>query len=234
MFRKSWSTPVLVVALVLALVSVGLFMRQEAAASPAAQGPSPIATPIASGYFYSFAAKFVCGVQHLPVTDNVVHPGEPSVKPGNYATEINVHNFNYRNIPIRKKLLVLVENGRPVGREPKQVEPKAFDHILLGPDGATMDDCNRIWQLLYPNTTDPTAVPAFPGPLTIGYMIFLSPVDLDVNVVYTAEVPGFMADAEVIKPIWGAGITMDVETVQGKRVYVPVSAFPTAVPNDAN
>jgi hypothetical protein len=35
------------------------------------------------------------------------------VKPGNYATDINIHNPGYRPTPLRKKFLVLVENGQP-------------------------------------------------------------------------------------------------------------------------
>src|SRR3954464_2373605 len=56
---------------------------------------TPTATPNPLGRpFWSYAAKFVCGEQ---LTDQAGQPivGEPAVKPGNYATEINIHNPHY-------------------------------------------------------------------------------------------------------------------------------------------
>jgi hypothetical protein len=49
---------------------------------------SAIAAPVPGPYVY--AVKFVCGYQPpLPHTGKF---GEPVVKPGNYATDINIHN----------------------------------------------------------------------------------------------------------------------------------------------
>ena len=144
--------------------------------------------------------------------------GEPVVKPGNYATSINIHNYNYREVSIRKKVLLLVKDTQAVGREPNSVKPSAFDGIVLGPDYATMDDCNHIWQLLNPNAALPAVMP-----LMEGYLVILSPLDLDVDAVYTAEVPGRLDTAAVKDP---TGISIDVSRVQGKRVIVPAGALP--------
>jgi hypothetical protein len=65
----------------------------------------------------------------------------------------------------------------PVGREPKVVSAKTyFDSVQLSSLSGTMDDCNRIAELLW------GAVPT-PYPLTIGYLILTSAHELDVTAV---------------------------------------------------
>ena len=80
------------------------------AALAAIVGPQPVAAqtivfPTPSRYYWSYAVKFVCGMQP-PLQTATGQPGlgEPVVKPGNYATEINIHNFMYREVPLRKTL----------------------------------------------------------------------------------------------------------------------------------
>jgi hypothetical protein len=157
-----------------------------------------------------YAVPYVCGYQ-APITTG----GEPVVKPGNYATEIDVHNPHYVNVDVRKKFVPLVINGSPVGREPNQRPPAAFDGINLGPDYATMDDCLRIWQLLNPGIIPPT-----PMPLNKGYVVFLSKETLDVDAIYTAVVPGNNATTAL------TGNSIDVERIEGKQVVVPLTATP--------
>ena len=183
-----------------------------------AAGPSaPAQQIIAPQYYWSFGVKFVCGFQpSLTTATGAQGLGEPVVKPGNYATSINIHNYNYREVQLRKKVLLLVKDTQPIGREPESVKPSAFDKILLGPDYATMDDCNRIWQLLNPGAALPAVMPFMEG-----YLVILSQLDLDVDAVYTAEVPGRL-DANQ-NP---TGISIDVERVNGKRVIIPTSALP--------
>jgi hypothetical protein len=144
-------------------------------------------------YLYSYAVKFVCGyndsnvgITTLP-TGLEVRTGEPSVKFGNYATEINVFNFNVDpTVPtdaiIGKNVILLVDKGRPVGREPKLASTIVTDGITLKSQEATMDDCNRIGELLW----GPAGIPS-PFPLTIGFLIIQSTVELDVTAVYTSQ-----------------------------------------------
>ncbi len=167
-----------------------------------AQAPAPIPVP-APQPIYSYAVKYVCGFQKP-----TVEPGEPAVKAGNYATEVNIYNPQQTLSPIRKRVLVLVEQGKPVGREPEQVKARGFDGIRLQGGNATMDDCNRLWQLIYPNV-----VPPAPMPLMIGYLILQSSQPLDVRAVYTAATPGEPG-------IRNSGISIDVETVLPTRVSV--------------
>lgn len=196
MIKRHWLLAVLGVALLLAASAYTVLARQEA--RPTAQDAFT---------YYSYAVKFVCGIQRFSPNN----PGEPPVKPGNYATEINIHNYQYNVdlVPVRKKVVLLVDRGEPIGREPRSVEPTAFDGIELKPDYATMDDCNRIAELLW------GAVPT-PMPLMIGYLVLISPYDLDVDVVYTAEVP---AQPTATNPTL-TGISIDVEHIAGKQLTI--------------
>ena len=113
-------------------------------------------------------------------------------------------------------LLVLVEKGEVVGREPDVVrpDPNRFASVVLTPDSATLDDCNALWKMAggVPSAVNP--------PLTIGYLVLLSPIDIDVDAVYTAEVGQRVAGAELEQP---TGISIDVKRVPGKRVFVPAA-----------
>jgi len=164
--------------------------------------------------FWSFSAKFVCGEQ---LADQAGQPitGEPVVQPGSYATEINIHNPHYLGpIQIRQKALLLVDRGEPVGRAPTTAQPHAFSPLFALPDdGATMMDCNGIWALLNPGTTPPTTMP-----LMIGYLVIVSPANLDVVGVTTATTA-----TSNLEP---AGIAIASVTVEGKRVLIPSTAFP--------
>jgi hypothetical protein len=142
----------------------------------------------AAGFQHSYAVKFVCGYnpsnRGLDVDGSL--SGEPPVKFGNYATEVNIYNFNLYGdlapptVAIEKRFLVLVQDGVPVGREPRKVDYSGLDRIELTPGQATMDDCNRIAQVLWGKV--PT-----PFPLTIGYLVILSTLELDVTAVYTSQ-----------------------------------------------
>ena len=170
---------------------------------------------VANLYYWVFSAKFVCGLQD-PLTPTGQIGGEPAVKPGNYATEINIHNYWFREVNLRKKIILLVDKGQPVGREPNAQPPQAQVGVLMPKDHAMMDDCNQLWAMLYPTIPPPT-----PMPLMIGFLVVTSPIDLVVDAVYTAEVPGRLSAA--VSP---TGISIDVERVNGKRVFVPAGTTP--------
>ena len=230
MIRERLTVAIAVVGMVVAVLAAGALVHQTAQASPEAQGVVPLP------YYWSYATKFVCGYQPtVSPTGGTPAVGEPPVKPGNYATEINIHNPYYRlpepnpqQMPIYKKLVILVNNGQPVGREPEVAHPfplpdaagatHMFETVKLGPDDATMDDCNAIWRMMGVQM-GPTM------PLTIGFLVILSPLELDVDAVYTAEVPN--APNTDVRP---TGITLDVNRVTGKRVLVPATILPHDAP----
>ena len=224
MLRKHWVLGLLALQVVVFLLLISLFLREPAATAAPASAPdaAPAEAPQAQAavhgqYVWSYAAKFVCGYQRT-ATPGAASPGEPVLKPANYASEINIHNPNYKQAPLRKKFLVLVNQINPqnplIAREPAQIEPTKIMTMTLGPDFATMDDCNNLWTLTYPNVPLPSPMPVF-----IGYLVVLSPLELDIDVVYTANTPGDLATTP-------DSVSIDVERVTGKRVFVPFGALP--------
>ncbi len=167
--------------------------------------PAPLQQGLITGtYFWNYSAKFVCGFQPEPAAAN---SGEPVVKPANYATDINIHNYNYRNVTIAKKVIVLFQDFTAIGREPNAQKALTLTTAVMSPDSAMMDDCNEIYALR-------SAIPPpYPPPLMTGYLVILSPLDLDIDVVYTANL--------------SPSISIDVERVPGKRVYIPANCLNT-------
>jgi hypothetical protein len=208
MFRKSWISVVL--ALTIAPV--------------AAQAAPPSAAP--TQYAYSYAVKFVCGYNpsNLGYDATGGQAGENVVKFGNYATDVNIYNFNLygtasTTASIEKRVLVLVRGGYPVGREPSVVDPNGYDFISLKSGQATMDDCNRIAQILY------GGVPT-PYPLTIGYLVILSTLELDVTAVYTSQncsnwatSPYSLECLSTTGQFQGGNTDIHVNQVQGRRLF---------------
>jgi hypothetical protein len=216
MLRKLLGIGVVCLAVAVLLAGdLALVAPAQVSAAPAVQGTQP-----AGQYMWNYSVKFVCGFQPPTVPVLGQTPYEPAVKPGNYATEINIHNYTYRDVKVGKKLLILVKDGSPEGamnaREPGQVEPVVYDKITLKPDGATLDDCYRIWQLAKTPATPNMTAP----PLTIGYLVILSPVDLDIDAVYTAQTNVVLISGVPAQPV---GAAIDVERIQGKRVFVPAA-----------
>ena len=138
---------------------------------------------------FVYAVKYVCGVS----TD--CGCPEAPVRPGRYATDINIHNPSRFTAAIGKVLTPVVTAGIGVAREPRRGIPAGRDRLKLRPHEATMDDCRRLAELHY------GAPPEGELPLTIGFLELVSTQELVVTAVYTAT------DAN-------GGLTMDVETVR--------------------
>ncbi|HYQ27578.1 MAG TPA: hypothetical protein VER04_10165 [Polyangiaceae bacterium] len=142
------------------------------------------------GFVYS--VKFVCGTQ--PADPCCCH----SVQPGGYATQINIHNVSLGEARVVKRFVPLVLAGAPMGREPRIGTVRAEDKILLPAQGATMDDCCRIAELLY-------GAPAAATALTIGLVELTSDVDLAVTAIYTTSGKD-------------GGVSIAVEQIAAKRL----------------
>jgi len=221
------------VVLVAVLAFTNASLRQQNVAN-AAQPQDSEAQPqqqIAVGgtYAWSYAAKFVCGFQSpFAPQGAVLQGGEPQVKAGNYATQVAIHNPNYKEMKIFKKIVLLVDYRNPnqplIIREPQTAGMVVSDTVILGPDYATVDDCNRIYHWTAPSA----ALPAFPAPLIMGYLVILSRTELDVDTTYTANAPGVVQDPQsgVVSPTLPTGISIEEERVIPKRVYVPFGALP--------
>ena len=149
----------------------------------------PLCTPK-----FVYSVKFVCGTQLDASCDCA------PVRPGTYATEINIHNFHRAEVEIEKRVVPVVFAGAPTGREPRVAMPRAVDGIKLPGFSATMDDCCRIAELLL------GAPASSPIPLMIGFLEITSDEELSVTAVYTASNPN------------SASISIDVEQIQARRV----------------
>ena len=152
------ATPI-VVALVL-LASVGQARAQK--------GP------------FVYSIKFVCGLQTVP-SSSFKPPGEPPVKPGNYATVINVHNFhNNTSLPVFKKAVVSI----PERQLPHSSPTSPIQQESLNPDQSIDVDCTEIVRLL--SKISPPPPP--PPPFITGFVEIVSPnLPLSVTAVYTAQ-----------------------------------------------
>jgi hypothetical protein len=124
---------------------------------------------------HSYSVKFVCGRQPADRCDCA------PVRPGIYATEINIHNYQDVEIAIEKRFVPVVWAGVASGREPRVAPSRAEDKITLPPHTATMDDCCRITELLF------GGVAPSPVPLTIGFLEIISDKELSVTAVYTVS-----------------------------------------------
>ena len=155
-------------------------------------GPLPAAAP----HLFAYSAKIVCGKQteaHCCCA--------AGVRPGVYATEVNIQNLNLVTAPVLKFVLPLINSGAVVAREPDVAEiasssGRHVDLVKLPPLGATMDDCCRIAEMLL------GATPSGEAALTIAILTIVSAFELSVSVVYTAN------------PLGGDGISIDVEYLQ--------------------
>jgi hypothetical protein len=131
---------------------------------------------LAPWHQYSYSVKFVCGAQEAADGCCCL----PGVRPGIYATEINIHNYRNQGAELTKFGLPLILAGVPRGREPRSVPISYREAMFLPANHATMDDCCRIREMLF------GSAPPAGNPLIIGFLEIVSYVELRVTAVYTA------------------------------------------------
>jgi hypothetical protein len=142
---------------------------------------------------FTYSVKFVCGVQPECACDCA------PIRPGRYATEINIHNYSLKEVAVAKRFVPVVLAGAPAGREPHAVGPRAEDKITLPAQTATMDDCCRIVELLLGGPAPS------PIPLSIGFLELTASAEIAVTAVYTAS------------GLPSRGISLEVEQIAGRR-----------------
>jgi len=152
-----------------------------------------ITVPACAPRDFVYAVKFVCGTQ--PACDCQCGP----VRPGRYATEINLLNAGSKEVRVRKRFIPVVLAGAPLGREPRAAGPRAEDRIVLPPHSATMDDCCRVHELLFgaPGGSADT--------LSIGFVEITASAELVVSAVYTSS------------GLDGDGVSIEVQQVTPTR-----------------
>lgn len=168
-----------------------------------------------NGTYTEYAVKFVCGVQGIPNSDGV--PRE-TVKPGNYATEINIHNPQpdipgaaASAITFLKQVVIAAPEGAA------KAAPTATVSDTLTAGEAEFVDCKTIHTLLKSSVTT----------FITGFVVILIPAEsvtvpetpeLDVVAVYSSEPPAVTNTAGAITQI--PGIALDVVTVQPRTVTI--------------
>jgi hypothetical protein len=138
-----------------------------------------ITVPACKSKAACYSVKFICGNKEESC-------GCAPVRPGQYATQISIHNYSSETVKIHKRIIPVVLTGAPAGREPKVAKTRAEDLIKLPPHTATMDDCCRITELLFGAPSDP---------LTIGLIEIIASRDVSVTAIYTT---GSSVDVQLI------------------------------------
>ncbi|HLJ88531.1 MAG TPA: hypothetical protein VKZ53_17050 [Candidatus Angelobacter sp.] len=136
--------------------------------------------------FVEYSAKFVCGV---------AEGNQPGIRPGTYATSINIHNpqlplaGTVESIIFLKKAVVSLPEGS------KPIPPSRFRRDVLAADFAEEVDCKTIRSLFG------ISLP----PFIEGYVVIIVPPsanassqELDVQGIYTAT------------PLNGPGIALEI------------------------
>jgi hypothetical protein len=131
------------------------------------------------------------------------------VRPGRYATEINIHNFRDRDVTLAVQFIPLVLAGAARGREPQVAGVTAREKLRLAPHSASMIDCCRILELLL------GAKPSAQIPLTIGMVELAAPSELGVTAVYT------------VTDLGNLSTSIEVENVEAKTATPTSSARKT-------
>jgi hypothetical protein len=201
----------------------------------AAQPTTPPAKIISK---FRYSVKFVCGqapeprpcVEFRDGSGNSSWICPPSTVPagangaqvvrGLYATAINVQNPGLtRNrddgtAVFAKKVAFAFpwQEAGPVSR---------FERAILEPDHAFEIDCEEIAAKFLTLPADSTGPPPFPVFLK-GFVLIVSPVELDITAVYTA------------RPLDGGASTIDVEVIQPRKQEQAVAAdIPVDIPSDS-
>jgi hypothetical protein len=151
---------------------------------------------------WSYGVKFLCG--YVKETPPGVVPLTPdaTLRPGIYATDVNILNYHRVSVTVHKYLYPLMLQTRPRGREPRSVGRYAEDVITLPGKSATFDDCFRMHELLHEGPD----IAVGDAPLSICFLEIVSPVELTVTAVYTAN------------DLRGVSVALEVVQVEGKQL----------------
>jgi len=137
--------------------------------------------PVGGACIYS--VKFVCGDQSA--NPNLKLPSETPVKPGNYATSINIHNFHLDQRAVFSKTAVIAPTEADFEKNPNQIQISQARSITLLPHQAIEIDCSDIVTLFTP--PPPAPPPSLPAFIKGFVELSGSFPTLSVTAVYTAQ-----------------------------------------------
>ena len=148
------------------------------AAAPCAQAQAQLCSTSSPPCVYS--VKFICGNQSA--NPKLHAPSEPPVKPGNYATAINIHNYHLDRSAVIEKTAIIANPEDAPSLGPITPHPRI---ISLPPGRAFEIDCSDIVTLFGTTVPLPPFIKGFVelrAPPTVGNLPLLS-----VTAVYTAQ-----------------------------------------------
>ncbi len=186
---------IIALAIFSVVLPVGIFqlvLSQPAELPPQSRDP-----------LFTFTAKWIC---HVPVPGVFFNPADAEkigLVPGEYKTDINVHNpsFSVNTLGIKKKFILSVRESPNIPHT-----PKGFSSTVLGPNAAFFIDCEEIYKVL--------GLP--PGPAK-GFVELIT-TTTDLNVV--AEYSSLAVTIDAAGALTPAGISLDVERIPVAR-FVP-------------
>ena len=97
-----------------------------------------------------YSVKFICGDESA--NPNLHPPSEPPLKPGNYATSINIHNFHLDQTATFSKTAIIAPTELDFDKNPGQLQMSKPVSITLRPGQAFEIDCTDIVALFQPQT----------------------------------------------------------------------------------
>lgn len=155
--------------------------------------PAPIPIPLPGQQQAIYSVKFLCGFQAENDPSVFPAPSEPPVKPGNYATAVNIINFH--NFPVRICKAAVVANPERCSEPNTSAEDpacRAFfgarTGLILKPQQAFEVDCDDIVSLLGgPSSSLPPFIKGFVEVVVPPRVGLSSNNPLAVTGVYTAQ-----------------------------------------------
>ncbi len=148
---------------------------------PAPPPPVVVVPPIphVEKGLYIYSVKFLLGEAKSE---------SEGVKPANYATAVNIHNFLDESVTVKKKAVIAVPQGQPG-------IVSAYEEFKMGPNWAVEVDGADISNLL--------GLPFPPQSFVKGFVVIESPKPLNVVAVYTSSTSG----------VFSRGFSMDIEYI---------------------
>ncbi len=199
---------------------------------PAASTPAPAVT-------FVYAAKWICNIplstQPNQTLLNPTAAEDIGLVPGEYKTDINVHNPSHSlNLTILKKFVVSVPEPKPGAIFTNRI---AFSSAFVFPDGAFFIDCNDIFSVFRASGVNICPTPTQSTCPVKGFVIlsantagggFASANSLDVVAEYSSESFGPTSTyfgllcmvGSTFTPCSSTGISLDVEKIPGTP-FVP-------------
>jgi hypothetical protein len=150
---------------------------------------------------FQYAVKFLCGSATEGGTDG---SGVQQVTRGVYFTLINVHNPS--SLAVTFSWHVVVETRLGLAVNPPQIS--ASRSVAINSTGAAKIDAVDLFSLI----TGSSDVIIGGSALVVGYAVIVSPIELDVTVLYTS------------RPQQGDVTSIDVKTVHPRTVTIARSA----------